>query len=92
MLSQQARADGAEIDRRGGLPGRLTKMVVEGTLGGEMDDHPGYAKCDPTVRDGNSRNGYGAKTMFAEARPVEISVPGIGIRAVNRRQRAAAAH
>ncbi len=27
-----------EADRRGGLLGRLTKMVIEGDLEGEMDD------------------------------------------------------
>ena len=33
----------AEADRRGGLLGRLTKMIVEGALEGELDDHLGYA-------------------------------------------------
>jgi putative transposase len=35
----------------------LTKTVLEAAFEGEMDDHLGYAKHDPTGRDGgNSRN------------------------------------
>ena len=34
----------------GGLLGRLTKMVVEGALEGELDDHLGYGKHDPEGR------------------------------------------
>jgi transposase-like protein len=51
-------------------------MVVDGALEDEMDDHLGYGKHDPAGRDGgNSRNGHRAKTVLAEAGPVEISVP-----------------
>src|SRR5208282_125294 len=56
--------------------GKLTKMVVEGALEGELDDHLGYARHDPAGRDGgNSRNGYRAKSVLTETGPVEISVP-----------------
>jgi putative transposase len=65
-----------ELTGEGGLLGRLTKMVVEGALEGELDDHLGYGKNDPVGRDGgNSRNGHRAKTMLTEAGPVELSVP-----------------
>ena len=56
--------------------GRLTKMVVESALEGELDDHLGYAKHDPAGRDGgNSRNGQRGKTVLTEIGPVEIAVP-----------------
>src|ERR1700689_541775 len=75
-LTERARAGGLKLTGEGGLLGRLTKMVVEGALEGELDDHLGYAKHDPEGRDGgNSRNGYRAKTVLTEAGPVGISVP-----------------
>lgn len=56
--------------------GELTKMIVEGALEGEMDDHLGYGKHDPAGRDGgNSRNGHRSKTVLTGTGPVEISVP-----------------
>ena len=33
---------GLKLTGEGGLLGRLTKMVVEGALEGELDDHLGY--------------------------------------------------
>ena len=75
-LAERARADGLKLTGEGGLLGRLTKMVIEGALEGELDDHLGYEKNDPAGRDGgNSRNGHRAKTVLTEAGPVEISVP-----------------
>jgi transposase-like protein len=75
-LTERARAGGLKLTGDGGLLGKLTKMVVEGALEGEMDDHLGYEKHDPAGRDGgNSRNGHRAKTVITEAGPVEISVP-----------------
>jgi transposase-like protein len=75
-LTERARAGGLKLTGEGGLLGRLTKMVVEGALEGEMDDHLGYAKHDLEGRNGgNSRNGHRAKTVLTEAGPVEISVP-----------------
>ena len=64
------------VFRTGGLLGKLTKMVVEGALEGELDDHLGYGKHDPAGRDGgNSRNGRRGKTVITDTGPVEISVP-----------------
>ena len=75
-LTERARTGGLKLTGEGGLLGRLTKMVVEGALEGELDDHLGYAKHDPEGRDGgNSRNGYRAKTVLTDTGPVEISVP-----------------
>jgi putative transposase len=42
-LTERARAGGLKLTGEGGLLGRLTKMVIEGALEGEMDDHLGYA-------------------------------------------------
>lgn len=92
-LTERARADGLKLTGEGGLLGRLTKVVVEGALEGEMDDHLGYAKHDVEGRDGgNSRNGHREKTVLTEAGPVEISVPrdreaSFGPQIVAKRQR-----
>jgi putative transposase len=75
-LTGRARAGGLQLTGEGGLLGRLTKMVVEGALEGEIDDHLGYALHDPEGRNGgNSRNGHRPKTVITEAGPVEIKVP-----------------
>ena len=75
-LAGRARAAGLKLTGEGGLLGRLTKMVIEGALEGELDDHLGYAKNDPAGRNGgNSRNGYRGKTVLTEAGPVDLSVP-----------------
>jgi transposase-like protein len=75
-LTERAQAQGVQLTGEGGLLGRLTKMVVEGALEGEMEDHLGYAKHDPAGRDGgNSRNGHRSKVVLTEAGPVQIDVP-----------------
>ena len=75
-LTGRARAGGLQLTGEGGLLGKLTKMVVEGALEGELDDHLGYGKHDPAGRNGsNSRNGHRGKTVLTGAGPVEISVP-----------------
>src|SRR5438876_1394956 len=75
-LTERARTGGLKLTGEGGLLGRLTKMVIEGALEGELDDHLGYAKHDPDGRDGgNSRNGRRAKTVITDTGPVELSVP-----------------
>ena len=66
-LTERARTGGLKLTGEGGLLGKLTKMVVEGALEGELDDHLGYGKHDPAGRDGgNSRNGHRAKTVITE--------------------------
>src|SRR5262249_35265454 len=46
-LTERARAGGLRLTGEGGLLGKLTKMVVEGALEGELDGHLGYGKHDP---------------------------------------------
>jgi putative transposase len=76
QLVDRARAEGLKLTGEGGLLGRLTKVVVESALEGEMDDYLGYGKHDPVGRNGgNSRNGARPKTLVTEAGPVEIEVP-----------------
>ena len=76
QLVDRARAEGLKLTGEGGLLARLTKVVVESALEGEMDDHLGYGKHDPAGRNGgNSRNGTRSKTLVTEAGPVEITVP-----------------
>jgi transposase-like protein len=75
-LTQRARAGGLKLTGEDGLLGRLTKMVVDGALEGELDDHLGYSRHAPEGRNsGNSRNGHRDKTVLTEAGPVEIAVP-----------------
>jgi putative transposase len=75
-LTERARTGGLQLTGESGLLGKLTKMVIEGALEGELDDHLGYARHDPAGRDnGNSRNGHRAKTVLTDTGPVEISVP-----------------
>jgi transposase-like protein len=75
-LTERARRGGLKLTGEGGLLGKLTKMVVEGALEGELDDHLGYGKHDPAGRDGgDSRNGHRAKTVLTDVGPVEIDVP-----------------
>ncbi len=76
QLAARARAEGLQLTGEGGLLSQLTKRVVESALEGELDDHLGYGKHDPTGRDGgNSRNGRRAKTVLTEAGPVSLEVP-----------------
>jgi putative transposase len=75
-LTERARIGGLRLTGEGGLLGKLTKMVIEGALEGELDDHLGYGKHDAAGRDGgNSRNGHRAKAVLTDAGPVEITVP-----------------
>ena len=76
QLAERARAEGLSLTGPGGLLGRLTKVVLEGALEGEMDAHLGYARNDPAGRDGgNSRNGKRAKTVITDVGPVQVQVP-----------------
>ena len=40
-LTERVRTGGLKLTGEGGLLGKLTKMVVEGALEGELDDHLG---------------------------------------------------
>jgi putative transposase len=75
-LTERACTSGLKLTGQGGLLGTLTKMVVEGALEGELDDHLGYGKNDPAGRDGGiSRNGHRVKTVLTDTGPVDITVP-----------------
>ena len=85
-LTERARTGGLKLTGEGGLLGRLTKMVVEGALEGELDDHLGYAKNDPEGRDGgNFRNGYRAKTVMTDSGRWRSACRGTGMPASSRK-------
>jgi putative transposase len=42
QLVERAEAEGVRLTGPGGLLGRLTKLVLENALEGEMSDHLGY--------------------------------------------------
>lgn len=55
---------------------RLFGATLEQMLESEMDEHLGYMKHSPEGdKSGNSRNGYGKKTISSEWGESEISVP-----------------
>ena len=59
-----------------GLLKRLSKAVLERALGGELTEHLGYEKHDPSGRgSGNSRNGTTGKTLQGKNGEVQIDVP-----------------
>jgi putative transposase len=59
-----------------GLLKQLTKAVLERALQGELTEHLGYAKHDPTGHDsGNSRNGVTRKTLRGEFGEIELETP-----------------
>jgi putative transposase len=75
-LVAQAREQGLQLSGEGGLLQRLTKIVLESALDGEITDHLGYDKHDPAgANSGNSRNGARAKTVLTDVGPVEVGVP-----------------
>jgi putative transposase len=76
QLADEARSKGLKLTGEGGLLTRLTKLVVEASLEGELDDHLGDGRHDPAGRNGgNSRNGWRWKSLLTEAGPVQIEVP-----------------
>jgi transposase-like protein len=75
-LVDQAWAEGVELVGENGLLGRLTKLVLESALEGEITDHLGYDKHERSGGEtGNSRNGSRSKTVITDVGPVEITVP-----------------
>jgi putative transposase len=75
-LVDQARAEGVELVGENGLLGRLTKLVLESALEGEITDHLGYDKHERSGNEtGNTRNGSRSKTVITDVGPVEITVP-----------------
>ena len=76
QLVAQAQTQGISLVGPDGLLQRMTKLVVENALEGELTDHLGYQHGDPAGRNGgNSRNGTRAKTVLTEVGPVKLEVP-----------------
>ena len=65
-----AGTDAAEALDQGGLLDALKKALAERALNAEMDHHLGQEG-----KAGNSRNGYGHKTVITDTRKVGIEVP-----------------
>ncbi len=75
-LVEQAQTEGVSLVGPDGLLQRVTKLVLENALEGELADHLGYEVGDPAGRNGgNSRNGTRAKTLLTEVGPVQLDVP-----------------
>src|ERR1022692_540605 len=85
QLAGRAVGAGLSLTGEGGLLQRLTKIVLEGALEGEMDARLGYARHDPAGRDGgNSRNGRRAQTMITDIGRCRSRCRGTGARASSR--------
>lgn len=52
QLTERARAEGLQLTGEGGLLQKLTKLVMDSALDGELDDHLGYGKQDGLWRRG----------------------------------------
>lgn len=75
-LVASAQQRGLELTGEDGLLTALTKQILQSALNAEMAAHLGYDKHDPMGRDGgNSRNGYGVKTVTTDVGKVTIEVP-----------------
>src|SRR6266700_2987790 len=75
-LVAQARSQGISLVGPDGLLQRITKLVLEGALEGELTGHLGYQHGDPAGRSGaNSRNGTRPKPVLTEVGPVQLAVP-----------------
>ena len=58
------------------LTRELLKITVEASLNAEMEAHLGYPKHSPTGHNsGNSRNGYGSKSLKGDHGVLEIETP-----------------
>ena len=64
-----AGADAKTAFEADGLLDRLKKALAERALNAEMDHHL------PGEESGNSRNGYGRKTVTTETGRIELSIP-----------------
>ena len=69
----------AECESTGDIQAKLKKLfagTIEQMLEAEMDEHLGYEKHSAAGNNsGNSRNGYGKKTISSDYGECEISVP-----------------
>ena len=69
----------AECESKGDIQAKLKRLfagTIEQMLEAEMDEHLGYEKNSAAGNNtGNSRNGYGRKTISSDYGDCEISVP-----------------
>lgn len=76
QLVERARTEGLDLTGPDGLLNRVTKQALESALEGEMEEHLGYAKNDPSGHTGgNSRNGARNKSVLTDVGPVQVEVP-----------------
>lgn len=65
-----------DVMRPDGLIKQLSKHLIEGMLGAELDEHLGYGKHESVGRNsGNSRNGYNSKTVKSSDGEIDLEVP-----------------
>ncbi|MGI9251730.1 MAG: IS256 family transposase [Pseudohongiellaceae bacterium] len=75
-LLEEAGGDHEAVMGEDGLMDEIRKRLIEAMLSGEMTSHLGYEAHDPAGNGtGNSRNGYGAKTVHTKDGPLEIDTP-----------------
>ena len=69
----------ADCETTGDIQTKLKRLfagTIEQMLEAEMDEHLGYEKNSVSCNNsGNSRNGYGKKTISSEYGECEIAVP-----------------
>ncbi|GAA1264314.1 hypothetical protein GCM10009646_60270 [Streptomyces aureus] len=66
----RAQAEGLQLTGEGGLLQQLTKRLLESALEGEVTDHLGYDRHEPTGKNGgNSRNGTRVQDRADRGRP-----------------------
>ena len=54
---------------------QISKRLLDGMLGGEMNAHLGYGRHDRLYEKNNARNGYSSKTISTNNGEIELSVP-----------------
>jgi transposase-like protein len=58
-----------------GLMQQISKRLLDGMLGGEMNAHLGYGRHDRLYEKNNSRNGYSSKKISTNNGEIELSIP-----------------
>ena len=86
QLVERARAQGLDLTGPDGLLRRVTKLVLEGALEGEITDHLGYGKHDPAGKDsGTPATASGPRPCSPTSARCAWMCPGIGTAASSRR-------
>ncbi len=78
QLAERAQAEGMSLTGPGGLLGRLTKVVLESALEGEMDAHLGYARRGTAAGTGLSLcSPLGVQDLFPSRGRLEPAAPAL---------------